>query len=145
MIGNNMLTNSKYIILRSPQKYETKNDKTEIARRKSRVFAIIINKIKLYKVIKNGFGNFFSFFHGIFKDKKYTIEVRNIIKTNNALGNVAGCIPLFKIGGTMSNVNVTINKTEEIIIIKDETLKESVKKKGKRLLFALFLFCTLFI
>ena len=45
-----MLTNSKYIILRSPQKYETKNDKTEIARRKSRVFAIIINKIKLYKV-----------------------------------------------------------------------------------------------
>jgi hypothetical protein len=47
MIGNNMLTNSKYIILRSPQKYETKNDKTEIARRKSRVFAIIINKIKL--------------------------------------------------------------------------------------------------
>ena len=145
MIGNNMLTNSKYTILRSPQKYETKNDKTEIARRKSRVFAIIINKIKLYKVIKNGFGNFFSFFHGIFKDKKYTIEVRNIIKTNNALGNVAGCIPLFKIGGTMSNVNVTINKTEEIIIIKDETLKESVKKKGKRLLFALFLFCTLFI
>ena len=140
-----MLTNSKYIILRSPQKYETKNDKTEIARRKSRVFAIIINKIKLYKVIKNGFGNFFSFFHRIFKDKKYTIEVRNIIKTNNALGNVAGCIPLFKIGGTMSNVNVTINKTEEIIIIKDETLKESVKKKGKRLLFALFLFCTLFI
>ena len=70
MIGNNMLTNSKYIILRSPQKYETKNDKTEIARRKSKVFAIIINKIKLYKVIKNCFGNFFSFFHGIFKDKK---------------------------------------------------------------------------
>ena len=70
MIGNNMLINSKYIILRSPQKYETKNDKTEIARRKSRVFAIIINKIKLYKVIKNGFGNFFSFFHGIFRDKK---------------------------------------------------------------------------
>ena len=46
-----MLTNSKYIILRSPQKYETKNDKTEIARRKSRVFAMIINKIKLYKVM----------------------------------------------------------------------------------------------
>ena len=45
----------------------------------------------------------------------------------------------------MSNVNVTVNKTEEIIIIKDETLKELVKKKGKRLLFALFLFCTLFI
>ena len=51
MIGNNMLTNSKYTILRSPQKYETKNDKTEIARRKSRVFAMIINKIKLYKVM----------------------------------------------------------------------------------------------
>ena len=65
-----MLTNSKYIILRSPQKYETKNDKTEIAKRKSIVFAIIINKIKLYKVMKKGFGNFFSFFHGIFRDKK---------------------------------------------------------------------------
>ena len=70
MMGNSILTNSKYIILRSPQKYETKIDKTEIARRKSRVFAIIINKIKLYKVIKNCFGNFFSFFHGIFRDKK---------------------------------------------------------------------------
>ena len=45
----------------------------------------------------------------------------------------------------MSKVNVTINKIEEIIIIKDKTLKESVIKKGKRLLFALFLFCTLFI
>ena len=31
----------------------------------------------------------------------------------------------------MSNVNVTINKIEEIIIIKDKTLKESVKKKGQ--------------
>ena len=70
MIGNNMLINSKYIILRSPQKYETKNDKTEMARKKSRVFAITINKIKLYKVMKKGFGNFFSFFHGNFKDKK---------------------------------------------------------------------------
>ena len=65
-----MLTNSKYIILRSPQKYETKNDKTEIARKKSRTFEIIINKIKLYKVIKNCFDNFFYFFHGVFKDKK---------------------------------------------------------------------------
>ena len=45
----------------------------------------------------------------------------------------------------MSKVNVTTNKIEEIIIIKDKTLKESVKKKGERLLFALFLFCTLFI
>ena len=51
MIGNNILTNSKVIILRSPQKYETKNDKIEIARKKSRVFAITINKIKLYKVM----------------------------------------------------------------------------------------------
>ena len=31
----------------------------------------------------------------------------------------------------MSNVNATINKTEEIIIIMDETIKESVKKKGQ--------------
>ena len=61
------------------------------------------------------------------------------------MGNVAGCIPRFKIGGTMSKVNVTINKIKEVIIINDKTLKESVKKKGKRLLFALFLFCTLFI
>ena len=61
------------------------------------------------------------------------------------MGNVAGCIPRFKIGGTMSNVNATINKTEEIIIIMDETIKELVKKKGKPLLFALFLSCTLFI
>ena len=65
-----MLTNSKYIILRSPQKYEIKNDKIEIARRKSRTFEIIINKIKLHKVIKNCFGNFLSLFHGVFKDQK---------------------------------------------------------------------------
>jgi len=45
----------------------------------------------------------------------------------------------------ISNVNVTINKIEEIIIIMNETIKELVKKKGKLLLFALFLFCTLFI
>jgi len=45
----------------------------------------------------------------------------------------------------MSNVNVTINKIEEIIIIMNETIKELVKKKGKPLLFALFLLCTLFI
>ena len=30
----------------------------------------------------------------------------------------------------MSKVNVTINKIEEIIIIKDKTLKESVKKRA---------------
>ena len=79
------------------------------------------------------------------RDRIYTTKVKHIIKTNNALGNVAGCIPRFKIGGTMSNVNATINKTEEIIIIMDETIKELVKKKGKPLLFALFLSCTLFI
>ena len=45
----------------------------------------------------------------------------------------------------MSNVNATINKTEEITIIINETIKELVEKKGKPLLFALFLSCTLFI
>ena len=40
----------------------------------------------------------------------------------------------------MSNVNATINKTEEITIIMDVTIKELVKKKGKPLLFALFYF-----
>ena len=45
----------------------------------------------------------------------------------------------------MSNVNVTINKIEEIITIMNETIKELVKKKGKPFLFALFLFCTLFM
>ena len=39
----------------------------------------------------------------------------------------------------------TINKIEEIITIMNETIKELVKKKGKPFLFALFLFCTLFI
>jgi len=57
---------------------------------------------------------------------------------------VAGCIPLFKIGGTISNVKVLINKIIETKIIIKETLNSSLKKKGK-LLFALFCFCTLFI
>ena len=61
------------------------------------------------------------------------------------LGKVAGCIPLFKIGGTISNVNVVISKIIETKIIINETLNSFLKKKGKLLLFALFLFCTLFI
>ena len=72
------------------------------------------------------------------------IEVKKIIKTSNPLGKVAGCIPLFKIGGTISNVKVLINKIIETKIIIKETLNSSLKKKGK-LLFALFLFRTLFI
>ena len=66
------------------------------------------------------------------------------MKTNNAFGKVAGCIPLFKIGGTISNEKVLINKMEEINIIVNETLNLSLKKKGK-FLFALFCFRTLFI
>ena len=54
-------------------------------------------------------------------------------------------MPLFKIGGTVSNVNVVINKINEINIIIKDTLKELLKKKGKLLLFALFFFSTLFI
>ena len=67
-----------------------------------------------------------------------------MIKINNPFGNVAGCIPLFKIGGTLSNVNVDINKIIETEIITKKTLNSSLKKKGK-LLFALFLPCTFFI
>ena len=47
-----------------------RNASEEIARKKSRVFAIMINKIKLYKVLKNVLGNIFSFFQGCLKDKK---------------------------------------------------------------------------
>ena len=71
-------------------------------------------------------------------------EVKIIIKTNKPLGNVAGWIPLFKIGGTVSNVKVEINKIIETKVITKNTLNSSLKKKGK-LLFALFLFRTLFI
>ena len=63
---------------------------------------------------------------------------------SSAFGKVAGCIPLLSIGGTISNVKVAKSKIEEIKIITKETIKESLKKKGK-LLFALFLFCTSFI
>ena len=54
-------------------------------------------------------------------------------------------MPLFKIGGTASNVNVVISKINEINIIIKDTLKELLKKKGKLLLFTLFFFSTLFI
>ena len=60
------------------------------------------------------------------------------------MGKVAGWIPLFKIGGTLSKVKVEINNIVEKKIITKNTLNSSLKKKGK-LLFALFLFCTLFI
>ena len=78
---------------------------------------MIIKIKKLNNVKKKGFGNFFSIFHGFFFDKKYTIEVNPIIKINSALGKVAGCIPLFKIGGTISNEKVDINNIIEINII----------------------------
>ena len=46
------------------------SESVEIAKKKSKVSAIIINKIKLYKVLKNVPGNIFSIFQGFFKDKK---------------------------------------------------------------------------
>ena len=39
-------------------------------------------------------------------------------------------MPLFKIGGTVSNVNVVINKIKEINIIIKDTLKELFKKRA---------------
>ena len=72
------------------------------------------------------------------------IKVKPIIIINNPFGKVAGCIPLFKIGGTISNVKVVNSKIVEINIIMNETLNSSLKKKGK-LMFALFCFLTLFI
>tara|TARA_Y100001936_G_C15939707_1_gene594061 strand:+ start:769 stop:1053 length:285 start_codon:yes stop_codon:yes gene_type:complete len=89
-------------------------------------------------------GSFFSFFQGTLKDKKKIINVNEIISINKALGKVAGCIPLFKIGGTRSNVKVKYKSIEDISIITNETIVESLKKKGK-LLLALFLFRTLLI
>ena len=57
------------------------------------------------------------------------INVKLIIKTNNPFGKVAGWIPLFKIGGTISKEKVVINKIVEINIIINETLNSSLKKK----------------
>ena len=53
-------------------------------------------------------------------------------------------MPLFKIGGTVSKENVDINNIVETNTITKNTLNSSLKKKGK-LLFALFLFRTLFM
>ena len=64
--------------------------------------------------------------------------------TSNPFGNVAGWMPLFKIGGTVSNEKVDISKIVETKIIIKKTLNSVLKKKGK-LLFALFLSRTLFI
>ena len=69
MIGKITLTSIKYIILLSPQQYETKTDKKDIAKKKSNVFDIIINTKKLNNVKKKVFGNFFSVFHGFLIDR----------------------------------------------------------------------------
>ena len=61
-----------------------------------------------------------------------------------SFGKVAGCMPRFKIGGTISNVKVIYKSIEDIKIMMNETIVESLKKKGK-LLPALFLLRTLLI
>ena len=144
IIGKIILTNIKYITLLSPQQFETNTDNNEIAKKKSNVFDITIKITKLNIVKKKVLGNFFSLFQGFLKDKKYINEVRVIIKTNKPFGNVAGWIPLFRIGGTLSNVKVDINKNIDTKTITKKTLNSSLKKKGK-LLFALFLSRTLFM
>ena len=67
-----------------------------------------------------------------------------MIKTSKPFGNVAGWIPLFKIGGTVSNEKVDINNIVETNVIVKKTLNSVLKKKGK-FLFALFLSRTLFM
>ena len=52
--GNIILTKIRYIVLLSPQQYETKKDNNDIAKKKSNVFDIMIKKIKLSNVKKNG-------------------------------------------------------------------------------------------
>ena len=65
---------------------------------------------------------------------------------SSPLGKVAGWIPLFNIGGTVSNDKVANNKYKEIEIIINETINDSLKKKGRLSLSTLFfLFSTLFI
>ena len=54
IIGKIILTNIKKIILFSPQQYETNMDNNDIAKKKSKVFDIIIKKIKLTNVRKKG-------------------------------------------------------------------------------------------
>ena len=50
IIGKIILTNIKYNILLSPQKYETRTDNKDIAKKKSNVFDMKIKKIKLSNV-----------------------------------------------------------------------------------------------
>ena len=69
IMGKIMLTKIKYIILLSPQQYETKIDNSDMAKKKSNVFDIMTKKIKLSNVKKNVLGNFFSIFQGFFFDK----------------------------------------------------------------------------
>jgi hypothetical protein len=69
IIGKTMLTIIRYNILLSPQQYETKTDSREIAKKKSNVFDININKIKLANVKKKGCGNFFLISQGFFRER----------------------------------------------------------------------------
>ena len=69
IIGKIKLTKARYNILLSPQKKETKKDKTAIAKKKSKYIVIKLNKIKNNSVKKNGLSNFSFFFQGFFKDK----------------------------------------------------------------------------
>jgi len=69
IIGKIILTNIKYNILLSPQKYETRTDNKDIAKKKSNVFDTITNNIKFNNVKKKVLGNFFSIFQGFFIDK----------------------------------------------------------------------------
>ena len=50
IIGKIILTSIKWIILLSPQQYETKADNNDIAKKKSSVLDMIIKKIKLNSV-----------------------------------------------------------------------------------------------
>ena len=69
IIGKIILTIIKYNILLSPQKYETRTDNKDIAKKKSNVFDTITNNIKFNNVKKKVLGNFFSIFQGFFIDK----------------------------------------------------------------------------
>ena len=70
-------------------------------------------------------------FPGFFKDKKYTVIVRKIIRINKILGNVAGWMPLFNIGGTSSNVKVVKKANIENIKITKQALNSVVKKRDE--------------
>ena len=69
IIGKIILTKIKWKILLSPQKYETKTDNKDMAKKKSNVFDTKMNKIKLNNVKKKGLGNFFLISQGFLKDK----------------------------------------------------------------------------